>query len=478
VNHKYRKLNVGLLGIGLDTYWGQFEGLQERLHSYLSVVQDRIQGEQRSIVNYGLVDTPQKSVDVGHRCRRDDVDVLLVYLTTYALSSTLLPLLQRAKVPVLMLNLQPEPTLHYKAVNGMSSRGDMTGEWLAYCNSCPVPEISNVLRRLDMSFDVVTGVLNDDKECWSKIDNWLQAAEVLKVLAHCRMGLMGGYYSGMLDIATDLTQLCGTFGIHIEQLEADELSNLRDGVTQEELVEKRKAFSEFFEIEPDCSGDELVRAARTAVALDRFVSCHDLDLMAYYHKGRGNHANEDTMSSIILGTSMLTGRNIPVAGEYEVKNVVAMKILDALGAGGSFSEYYAIDFTEDVILLGHDGPGHIGIAQDRIKVRPLQVYHGKVGKGLSVEMSVRYGPVTLLSVAEDSMHRFKFVVAEGESVPGEILEIGNTNSRYRFSIGARAFVNSWSAQGPAHHCAIGVGHIAEKLKCLASLLQIPIVQIC
>jgi L-arabinose isomerase len=411
-------------------------------------------------------------------CRKDDLDVLLVYVTTYALSSTLLPLLRLAKIPVLLLNLQPEPAIKYGVVNAMLSRTDMTSEWLAFCNSCSVPEISNVLQRLGMPFQVVTGVLNEDQECWSKIEDWLQAADVLKVLAHSRLGLMGSYYSGMLDIATDLTQLCGTFGLQIEHLEVDELSSLRNDVSTSEVQDKRNAFNEFFEIESDCSEDELIGAARTAVALDRFVSYHDLDLMAYYHKGLGIQANEETMSSIILGTSMLTGRNIPVAGEYEIKNAVAMKILDTLGAGGSFSEFYVIDFAKDTILLGHDGPGHIGIAQGKIKVRPLQVYHGKVGKGLSVEMSVRHGPVTLLSVAEDGVHGFKFVVAEGESVSGEILEIGNTNSRYRFSLGARAFVDNWSAQGPAHHCAVGVGHVAAKLRWLANLLQIPIVQVC
>lgn len=478
MNPEYRQLNIGLLGIGLAAYWPQFEGLQERLQGYLDDVEQQVRGEKRRITNYGLIDSPQLATRVGHLCRKDDVDVLLVYVTTYALSANLLPLIQHAKLPVLLLNLQPEPAIDYKSVNAMSSRTKMTGEWLAFCNACPVPEISNVLTRLNIAFDVVTGVLRNDKQCWDDIENWLQAAEVVKILAHSRLGLMGGYYSGMLDIATDLTQLCGTFGIQIEQLEVDELSSLRTQMSKAQITEARKAFDEFFHVEADCDESELQRAAITASALNHFVGSHDLDLLAYYHKGCGNPANEDTMTSIILGASMLTGHGIPVAGEYEVKNVVAMKILDCLNSGGSFSEYYAIDFTEDTVLLGHDGPGHISIAQDKIRVRPLQVYHGKIGKGLSVEMSVRNGPVTLLSVAEDATHGFKFVVAEGESVPGEILEIGNTNGRYRFKIGARAFVNRWNAQGPAHHCAIGVGHIAEKLRYTASLLNVPFVHVC
>jgi len=156
----------------------------------------------------------------------------------------------------------------------------------------------------------------------------------------------------------------------------------------------------------------------------------------------------------------------------------AMKIMDCFGVGGSFTEYYAMDFSDDVVLMGHDGPGHIAIASGKTKVRPLGVYHGKVGNGLSVEMSVRHGPVTLLSVVEERDGTLFFLAAEGESVSGPILEIGNTNSRYRFPIGARAFVNNWNSHGPAHHCAVGVGHITDKLRKLAALLGIRIEVVC
>lgn len=473
-----RQLRVGIAGLGLDAYWPQFAGLEQRLTGYLAELEQQIAGGRRTVINLGLVDTPQKSVATGHRCRVEDLDLLLLYVTTYALSSTVLPMIKRAKVPVIILNLQPEAAIQYQQFNTMVDRTAMTGEWLAYCSACPVPEITNVLRRLQIPFHQVTGLLHGDPTCRQEIEDWLQAAEVVHGLAHSRLGLMGHYYSGMLDIATDLTQVSGRFDLHIEMLEVEALSALRRGVQDQAIAGRVEEFRSFFEVGADCSPLELARAARTSLALDQLLEQNEINLLAYYAKGSGIPENEDTMSSIILGASMLTGRHVPVAGEYEVKNVIAMKIMDLLGCGGSFTEYYAMDFSADLVLMGHDGPGHINIAQNRIKVRPLVVYHGKVGSGLSVEMAVRHGPVTLLSVVEDKDAGFMLLAAEGESVAGEILEIGNTNSRYRFPPGARKFVESWNAHGPAHHCAIGIGHVASQLQKVAALLQMPFVKVC
>jgi L-arabinose isomerase len=471
-------LRIGLFGIGLAAYWQQFAGLEDRLKGYVSRVGERLAGPGREVVNFGLVDSPERAFEVGHEARRQDIDLLVLYVTTYALSSTVLPVVRRAKVPVLVLNLQPAAAIDYASFNKLPSRTAMTGEWLAYCSACPVPEIANVFARSGIPFHQVTGVLEDDPECWREIEDWIATAQVVGNLNHLRLGLMGHYYSGMLDIATDLTAVSAIFGAHIEMLEIDELGALRTEVTDEQIARKLADFQSEFDVQPDCPADELARAARTSVALDTLVTRHALGAMAYFYSGTGCEMNEDTITSIILGTSMLTRRGIPVAGEYEVKNVLAMKIMDSLGAGGSFTEYYAVDFTDDVVLMGHDGPGHSGIAEGRTKVRPLQVYHGKVGRGLSVEMSVKNGPVTLLSVVEEKHRGFKLLVAEGVTEAGPILEIGNTNSRYRFPIGARAFINRWNEQGPAHHCAVGIGHVADKLDKLGRLLNIDVVRIC
>lgn len=470
-------LKIGLFGIGLKAYWEQFDGLEKRLRGYIDKVGDELKKSGAEIINLGLIDAPEKAYKAGGRFRREDVDIIFLYVTTYALSSTVLPVIKKAKVPVVVLNLAPEAAIDYKTFNQLNDSTTMTGEWLAYCSACAVPEIANVFKRSNIPFYQVTGTLNNDPSVWQEIEEWISAAKVAHIMYYNRLGLMGNYYGGMLDIYSNLTLQCAVFGGYIEIIEVDELSALRQLVTEEEINKKLNVFSESFEIQADCSEGELKRAARTSIALDKIVEKYGLGSIAYYHKGTGNPLNEDTMGSMILGSSLLTSNSIPVAGEYDVKNAQAMKIMDSFGAGGSFTEYYAMDYVEDVVLMGHDGPCHPAIAEGKIKVKPLQVYHGKVGSGLSVEMSVKHGDITLLSVVETVEGKLIFLVAEATSVPGPILEIGNTNSRYKFPIGAKSFVEQWNAHGPAHHCAIGVGRIASKIIKLGQLLGIQTVKV-
>jgi L-arabinose isomerase len=474
----YTEPKIGLFGIGLDAYWPQFPGLKDRLKGYGQQVAQQLEKAGAQVVDLGLIDTPEKAQAAGHDFRSADVDLIFLHVTTYALSSTVLPVVRRAKVPVIILNLSPAAAIDYDWFNGLGDRTKMTSEWLAYCQACPVPEIANVFNRCKIPFFQVTGTLEGDPIAANEIAEWVQAARVAHTMEHNRLGVMGHYYGGMLDIYSDLTQQCAYFGGHIEVIEVDELAALRRQVSNPEIKKRVDDFREAFEVQSDCSNEELERAARTSVALDRIVELHKLGSLAYYYQGTGNAENEEAISSIILGTSLLTARGIPVAGEYEIKNAQAMKIMDTFGAGGSFTEYYAADFNDDVLLMGHDGPGHIAIAEGKTKVRPLKVYHGKVGHGLSVEMSVKHGPVTLLSVVQTVDGKVKLLMAEGESVAGPILEIGNTNSRYQFPIGARRFMNEWNVHGPAHHCAAGVGHVASKLKKLGALTGLECIQVC
>ncbi|WP_448633839.1 hypothetical protein [Pedobacter panaciterrae] len=311
--YKQSKVRIGLFGIGLQAYWDQFTGLKQRLTEYIEVVAKSMETFDAEIVNLGLIDTPEKAFDAGLKFKQVDVDLIFLYATTYALSSTVLPVVRKAGVLVIVLNLAPQASIDYKSFNSMESRTAMTGEWLAYCSSCSVPEIANVFRRSNIPFFQVTGLLYDDAHVWTQIQEWIQAAQVARTMQYNRLGVMGNYYGGMLDIYTDLTLQCATFGGHIEILEVDELSALRTSVTDTEIEEKLTEIKTEFDVQDDCLAEELHRAAKTAVALDKLVDKYDLGSFAYYHKGTGNAENENTVTSVILGNSLLTGKHVPVA---------------------------------------------------------------------------------------------------------------------------------------------------------------------
>ena len=467
---------VGLFGIGLDTYWPQFDGLLDRLKGYQDQICNSITRFGVQVVDAGMVDNPLKAREAADLLKAQDVEIVFLYVSTYALSSTVLPVAQKLKVPVVILNLQPVARLDYEAFNQLGDRGKMTGVWLEHCQACSVPEIASVFNRSGIQYDFVTGYLQDE-EAWREIEAWTEAARVAAAMRTNRLGVLGHYYCGMLDVYTDLTKQSAVFGTHIELLEMCELKKYRDQLTHEEVKVKIQEFKEVFDVSSECDAAELERAARTSLALDKLVENRQLGSMAYYYEGESGNEYENIVTSVIAGNTLLTGKNIPVAGECEVKNAQAMKIMAEFGSGGSFSEFYLMDFKDNVVMLGHDGPAHYAIAQGRVRLVPLPVYHGKPGKGLSIQMTVQHGPITLLSVVEDKEGIF-LLVAEGESVAGPVLEIGNTNSRYRFSIGAKRFINEWSKQGPAHHCAIGTGHIAHKIGKLGQILGIEVVKIC
>jgi L-arabinose isomerase len=469
------KIKVGLFGIGLDTYWPQFDGLLDRLKGYQKQIAGKMAGFGAEVIDTGLVDSPEKAREAGDYLKISDVDIVFLYVSTYALSSTVLPIAQKLKCPIIILNIQPVAAIDYESFNKLGDRGKMTGEWLAHCQACSAPEIANVFNRAGIAYEFVTGYLGE-QAVWDDIQGWIEAANVAKVMRNNRLGILGHYYGGMLDVYTDLTKQAAVFGTHIEMLEMCELKKYRDGVTDAEVEEKIKEFQSTFEVVDTCEQEEIERAARTSVALDKLVEAHNLGSMAYYYEGESGNDYENIVTSVIAGNTLLTGRNIPVAGECEVKNAQAMKIMDSFGVGGSFSEFYAMDFNDDIVMLGHDGPTHSAIAEGNVQLVPLPIYHGKPGKGLSIQMTVKHGPVTILSVVDGKDEVF-LLVAEGESVEGPILQIGNTNSRYRFSIGAKEFMNRWSKQGPAHHCAIGVGHIADKIEKLGHILNIKVVKI-
>ena len=470
-------IKIGLFGVGLDTYWKQFDGLLNKLNNYQEIIANKLGNYNTKVINAGMVDNPFKANEAAEIFNKENADVIFLFISTYALSHNVLPLVQKTKVPIIVLNLQPVKAIDYEKFNAIGDRGIMTGEWLAHCQSCVAPELASVFNRSHIKYRLITGYL-DEEYVWAEIHEYIKAIQVVKTLNNNRVGVLGHYYNGMLDVYSDLTQQASTFGCHFELLEFGTLKELRDNISKAETGEKIREFNRVFKVSQDCTEEEIERAARTSAAFDKLVEKFKLGSLAYYYEGDGDPEYENIVSSLIPGLTLLTGNNVPVAGELEIKNVQAMKILDILGCGGSFSEFYAMDFEDDIVLLGHDGPAHFKIADGKVGLVPLPVFHGKPGKGLSIQMKVINGPITLLSVCQTSSGKIQLLIAEGKSVEGPTLQIGNTNSRYKFSLNIRDFINNWSTAGPSHHCAVGTGHNASVIRKIADLLNIECIQVC
>lgn len=460
---------VGVFGIGLAAYWEQFPGLQQRLQGYQALVEKQMGSLGVEVVSAGLVDTPQAAAEVGQKFAGAGLDLIVCYVGTYATSSQVLSVVQRSKLPVLVLNLQPSASLDYENID--------TGEWLANCSTCCVPEISNAFARARVQFRVVSGTLQDDAEAWREIGDWCRAATVASVLRNSRIGFLGHTYPGMLDLYSDFTMVTAQTGAHIEVLEMCDLDRCVEAVTPDEIERKSEVTRQIFDLE-NVTEEALAWAARVAAGLDRLVEEFQLNGLTYYYRGLAGNRYEQLGAGVILGNSLLTARGVPASGEGDLKTCVAMKIMDSLGAGGSFTEFYAMDLSEHFLLMGHDGPAHLAISSRRPVLRGLGMYHGKRGRGVSVEFNVRTGPVTLLGVTQTADGSLKLITAEGESIPGPIMKIGNTNSRLRFPLGPAQFVNQWCEQGPTHHCALGVGHNHTAIAKVAQLLGLPLAKVC
>lgn len=459
-----RKVRIGLVAGGLGTYWPQFPGLLPQLQASARHVSERFAAMDAEVTDVGFVSDAQEGAAAAEALRRADCDLIVLFLTTYLTSSMVLPIAQRSHTPVLVIDLQPTARMDHATFD--------TGDWLAYCGQCAVPEVGNVFRRAGVPFRSVSGHLHQES-AWARIERWIGAAKVRAALRHGRHGLMGHVYPGMLDVSTDLTLLPATFGSHVEVLEFDDLRVRVEAVTDAETAARVALAREVFTVDGSVQDDDFAWGARVSVGLDRLVEDFALDTLAYYHRGLGGELHERLGAGMILGASLLTARGLPATGEYELRTSVAQLVTQVLGAGGSFCEIQSLNFDDGVVEMGHDGPAHLAVASRDPLLRGLGVFHGKRGYGVSVEFDVQPGPITLVGLGQDRDGTLALIVSEGTVVPGPLLQIGNTTSRVDFGRDPGEWVDAWSATGIGHHWSLSLGRRTGDYRAAADLLGVP-----
>ncbi len=459
---------VGLVAGGLGAYWPQFPDLLPQLQSSAHFVSARLNGFDADVVDVGFISDATEAGQAAQRLQEAGCDLIICFLTTYMTATMVVPIAQRAGAPVLFINLQPSEAMDHATFG--------TGQWLAYCGCCSLPEMANVFERCGIAFRSVSGYLSDER-AWARIEQWVKVAGVRQGLRKGRHGLMGHLYPGMYDVSTDLTMVPAILGGHVEVLEFDDLRVRVERVTAKEVASKLDETRTIFELDDSVEAPDLEWAAAVSVGLDHLVEDFALDSLAYYHRGLDGEAHERLGAGMILGASLLTANHVPACGEYELRTSLAMLVLDRLDAGGSFTEMQALNFQDGVVEMGHDGPAHLAISERRPLLRGLGIFHGKRGWGVSVEFDVKHGPVTAFGITQLRDGRLRFVASEGRVVAGPVLKIGNTTSRVDFGCDPGEWCDAWSRSAVAHHWALGTGHRVTELRALADLLDIEIVTV-
>lgn len=468
-----RTAKIGIFAVVHEIYFEQFEGLREKLYGYHNDLIETVNANGVEVVDFGFSGNNSQAYELAAEIKKQDVDLLICNMITYATSSVFAPIILGCDVPMILTALQPRSKLDYtKASTFMQLEND---------NICAVPEFVGVANRLGKKiYDVIIGTLYDDAEAREEIAKWCNIAMALHGLKGARMGLMGHTMEAMYDMHADPTAISAAFGIHVPLLEIDDAVEVYNAVTEEEIQAKIKVIDEEFDM-PDPKRDPItmklteadkLQAAKSAAALDRLVKKYNLTGLAYYYEGLENTVQRTVASTFIVGNSILNAQGIPMCGEFDIKTCIAMLIMDRLNIGGSFAEFHPFDFEEDFIFVGHDGPHHLAIADGKPILRSLKKYHGKPGSGAGVEFKIKEGPITMLGITQTYDGRFKFVIGEGISKSGPIPPTGNTNTRGFFEPTTKEFIKKWVMEGPTHHYALGIGHHADELAKIADILGI------
>lgn len=470
---KPRTARIGVFGVGHYRYWSQFHGLQDEMLQKLDVFVGKLQKLHVDVSSFGMIDDAQGAYALVPKLKAANLDLIFCDMLTYATSSTFAAIVRNLDVPIVLVALQPMKSLDYSRAS----------TYMQLCNDdlCSVPEFTGVAVRMGKKVPpVILGTLENDPEADAEIADWCDIAKVLHDLKTARIGHFGHVLESMLDMHTDPTALTATFGCHIVQTECDDLLRLKQQVTDNEVEKKTAEILDMFDT-PTPKSDPITRklqdsdlevAAKVAVALDKFIKEKSLDGLAYYYEAEEGSKMRELVTNLIVGNSLLTAAGFPMCGESDLKTCIAMLIMDRLNMGGSFAEFHPIDFREGFVLVGHDGPHHLNIADQKPVLRSLTKYHGKPGSGASVEFKICEGPITILSITSTFEGKFKFVVAEGTSMHGPVPPTGNTNTRGFFKPDVRTFLKKWVAEGPTHHFSLGIGHRAAVIKQLAEILDV------
>lgn len=458
---------IGLLPAGHLIYWSQFPGLKEMgLNMYDEACEHL--GKFGDIISPGLVDTKEKAFEAGKFFHKENIDILLVFPLGYTTGIVVVPCARQLDVPIRILNAHKDSSYDFKTAD--------TAAYLYHEGPCCIPEYSAGLVNMGKKFRIRTGHFGQER-FWDEVRADCIGAAAARAFGSMNVGLIGTTYPGMVDMPIDEHRLLKAIGKLLVRPEVEEIEEAFHRVTQKQLQDMYRQFRKIYDVDETVTDEHMKFSAQLAVAYEEVILKYDIYAFGYYWWGEKELITQLRAQSN-LAVSRLAAMGRPGVTEGDVRTAMAMKILDLLGAGGMFVEFFAIDFDEDIFLMGHDGPSNINMSEGKPRLQHLEVQHGKTGHGLGIDFDVPKGPVTLLNLSQfDAGETFKLIYSIAEVVPGDILKIGNPNCRVKVKKPISQFFEEWCQQAPPHHIALGLGDHGEEIEAFAEAMNFEVVQI-
>jgi L-arabinose isomerase len=376
-----------------------------------------------------LVDTPDKARAAAGFFGSQTIDILLIFPFGYTTGMCVAPVAGGLSVPIRILNAHEDSSYDYATAD--------TAIYLHHEGVCCIPEYAGTLVEMGKSFKVRTGHFKDNR-FWSEVHADCVGAAAARAFKALNFGVIGKAYDGMTDMPIDEHRLLKTTGRLLDRPEIEEIENAYNRVSPRQLDDMFAQLREMYDVDKTVTNEHMGVSAQIAVAFDEVITRHDIQGFGYYWWGEREFVTQLRAQST-LAVSRLTALGRPGVTEGDVKTAMGMKIMDLLGAGGMFTELFAMDFDENFIPNG---------------------------------------PVTLLNLTQFAAgSKFKLIYSVAEAVPGDILNIGNPNCRVRVSRPIHEFMDAWCQQGPSHHIALGLGDRSQELEALAESIGFRCVRI-
>jgi L-arabinose isomerase len=462
-----RKPRIGILGIMQDLYDDMIPDIAARQLGYAR----EIAAHLADIAEFIPSDPVKYREEAEHAMREfenGNLDGVMVVMLTYGPAMRVARLLAQARLPILLANIQPEPS-----VTPAWDMADMTYNQGVH----GAQDTANAMVRAGRRFAVLTDDWRSER-FRADVGRWARAAAAVTAWKSLKVAIFGYAMNDMGDIRVDESALIRSLGPEILAVAQGDLYRGMLKVTREQIGEVIAFEDERFEIDPALSAEERADHARMQVAIKHILDEGGYGAYTAHFDVIGEDGRFARLPLAAASTLMAQGYGYAAEGDVLTASLVSAG--HVLIGDAHFTEMYAMDFPSDSVLMSHMGEGNWKIARaDRpVKLikRPLGI--GRLDDPPTFLFQYQPGPATLATLVSLGGERFRLVVAEGENLDSqELPALEMPYGQFRPNTGVRGCLNGWLAAGGPHHEVMNLGRHAASWRVFCQLAGIEFVQV-